>query len=462
MWQAFGMTAQPLAALPHAPGRVPILGDIGSVDRKRPTQREADLVPRVGPIYQRELLGERLVIVGGAAVANQCLDETSWARALVGPFAELRAVAHRGLFTARSSDPLWGQARRILGPGFHKEALSRYHASMAASVEQLVANWADEPVVEVESQMTALTLEVIGEAGFSESFGMLTTPKPEALATVSALKDVLGWASESTNDVPVIGHVRRALRGPSVRRSMATLRSHVDHLVQQRVSMPGDVNNDLLALMLNTADPETGEKLPLDNVADQVLTFLVAGHETTASLLASAVLELARSPEDQERIRASLPLHPTFNYDEVAGAGYVRQVLNETLRLHPPAPGFFRRARTDTVLDGYEIPSGRIVFVLSLAAQRDKDAWGEDAAVFRPERFARESLRRFPDRFFAPWGTGPRNCIGMPFALQEAALVLSMIVHAFDFELEYPDAAVQYVERAIMRPAPFRIKLRAR
>ncbi|MXP21359.1 cytochrome P450 [Gordonia sp. HNM0687] len=451
------MNALPLSALPHPPGRLPVLGDVRSVDRRRPTQHETELTRELGPIFQRELLGNRLVVVGGADLARQTLDEESWGRVLVGPLAQLRAVAGAGLFTARTRDPLWGQARRILTPGFAQAAMRVYHDAMASVADDLTQKWTESPVIDVHRDMTAATLEVIGRAGFSRRMGLLGSDDGAADGTgefLDALGRILLWAGESTNDVPMLGPIREVLGSRRRNADIATGRRFVSSIIETRVREGARGRNDLLGLMLETADPETGERLPLRNVTDQVLTFLAAGHETTAALMEVALYYLAAEPEVADRIATTELDGTALTYENVVRLRQIRAYLNECLRLWPPAPGFFRLARTDQVLDGYHVPAGRAVFVLALAAQRDPAVWGPDADLFRADRFLGERLTASSRKFFAPWGTGPRSCIGRQFAIHESSLLLASVLSRFDLRLEKPTDLVMR-ERATLRPEPF-------
>lgn len=459
------MIAHPLAELPHPAGRVPILGDIRSVDRHRPTQHEAKLVDELGPIYQRKLLGERLIVVGGGELGRQCLSEESWGRVLVGPVARLRAVGGSGLFTARTSDPLWGQARRILTPGFSAAAMRAYHLAMESVADDLADKWMHtQSAISVHDDMTAATLEVIGRAGFSEHMGLLGPKSAGGRDTarfLSALSRTLEWASTSTNDLPIIGSLREAMTSQQRRRDIDFARSYIDAIVEARASSNLERADDLLSLMLGTTDPQTGSQLPRDNIRDQVLTFLVAGHETTAALMEVALFYLATQPEVSELIARSIEGPMTF--DAISKNRTVRAFLNECLRLWPPVPGFFRISREDQTLGGYEMPAGRAVFVLALAAQRDRSDWGPTAHEFDPTRFLNTRITNSSGKFFAPWGTGPRSCIGRQFALHEAALLIASIASRFRISTSARSAEhIKMRERGTLRPEEFLIDVQKR
>lgn len=441
-----------------------MLGDIFGADRRRPTQHEMTLADRLGPIFERKLLNAHLVLVAGGELAHVCNDEDLWARALAGPTLKFRGIVGSGLFTAKTSDPLWGRARRILDPGFAQSALKTYHEAMQSVAEDLISSWQGQDVVDIHEAMTNATLEVIARAGFSRNLGLFTAAgaDDDARTLLTALDQVLSWASESSNDLPIIGQVRGLISEHRFQSNLQRTRDFIDQIVADRVSGAEPARDDLLGLMLDSVDPDTGEKLPHDNVRDQVLTFLVAGHETTAALLEVTLWYLARRPELATAVAGEADARG-FNYTGVAGMRETRNILNESLRLWPPVPGIFRVSRRDQQLGGYDIPAGHSVFILTLAAQRDPRVWGADAAQFEPGRWEPKRLRAHPDRYFVPFGTGPRSCIGRAFAMQESALLVSKICH--EFTLEHPgqvgdDPVVR--ERGTLRPEPFTVKITAR
>lgn len=416
---------------------------------------------RLGPIYERKLLNTRFPVVCGAVLCAECGDESRWRRGLAGPTLKLRSIARSGMFTARTSDPLWAAARKVLNPGFTQEALRRYHDAIGEVADELTQSWCDSGV-DVHDSMTKATLEVIARAGFSRSFNLFDGggDDPEIANMIDAVNTILSWASESSNDVPIIGEIRSHIQQRMFREKLENSRAFIDQIVLERTKSDG-AYNDLLDLMLSSHDVEGGEPaLPLDNVRDQVLTMLIAGHETTAALLETSLWYLARNPDWVKEIRDEVSRRG-LTYDGVAGMRATRSVLSEVLRLWPPVPAYFRVSVVDQTLGGFDIPAGQIVSVLSLAAQRDMAAWGDDADEFKPERWSAAELRKYPNRFFQPFGTGPRSCIGRAFALQEATLIIASIVSRFDIRLSADDSvdAPAMYERGTLRPVPFRLDL---
>ncbi|MGW4532635.1 cytochrome P450 [Nocardia sp. NPDC004340] len=447
--------------IPHVPGRVPLLGDIRKIDRRRPLHNEMALAESLGPIYERKVVGLHFIYVAGGRLAAQCSDEQHWERELYGPVTELRRFMPRSLFTADSSDPLWGQAHRIFTPAFTQTAMRRYHQAMQWIADDLVAEWSGSGgVVDAHSAMTRAAGEAIGRAGFGRNLGLFgdTTGGAASRAFFDSMAAMLRMTADVSSQLPGIGVLRRWQREPSARRHITTLNGFADDIIADRLHHPTD-DEDLLNLMLTASDPETGQRLPPENLRAQLLNFLVAGSETTAALLEVVLHCIAADRQLQEELRAEITARGGFDYQAVTGMRLVRHVLNECLRLWPPVPGYLRKARSDQNLGGYLIPAGQRVFVLALAAQRDRDVWGPDADTFDPYRFEADRLRANPERFFQPWGVGPRSCIGRQFALQQATLLIARILS--DFELATDGEPLVINEHGTFRPAPYRLKITA-
>jgi unspecific monooxygenase len=209
--------------------------------------------------------------------------------------------------------------------------------------------------------------------------------------------------------------------------------------------------------MLTTDDPETGERLDPVNVRNQILTFLVAGHETSASALSFALYFLATHPDEAAKARAEVDtMSPhgatTPRFEEIAKLRAIRHVLDESLRLWPTAPAYFREAKQDTVLGGrYPIKAGQWVIVVLQQVHRDPSVWGDDAAEFRPDRFHTR-----PGQGYKPFGTGIRACIGRQFAYHEMILALATILHRYDFEPD-PNYVLDVREQLTFKPMGFRL-----
>lgn len=442
-------TALPAKHMPHPPNRVPLLGDVLGMDSVRPNQRTLEQMGKLGPLYRRKFIGgAKLTFAGSAALMAETADETRWERFAGRPIERLKVLGGEGLFTTANESPEWAIGHETLMPGFTREAMVRYHAAMQTVADNASAALAERVEIEdVAAFMGNVALEVIGQCGFGYSFEPFnrTTRHPFA----EALTRTLAFTQQSA--IPVIGPLLGRRRAKQAAADRDYLRSTVRTVVDER-RRTGRRSPDLLDLMLHT------DAAPMDDalIADQVITFLVAGHETTGNVLAFAAHYIAQNPEVTERIREEIDAvcgEKPIAYEDVARLRYTRSVVSETLRLWPTAPGFFRAAREDTTLGGYQIKQGEWVFMLLLGVHRDRTVWGDTADEFDPQRF----LERTPSgNQYKPFGTGPRACIGRAFALHEAVLVLATLVRQLDFEAMSSDLEVE--ENLTLRPQGLRMR----
>ncbi len=296
-----------LHRIPHPPHRLPLLGDVLGVDRRRPLQDSLRIARELGPIFRRRAFGNEFVFLWGARLAADIADESRFAKHVGLGVANLRPVAGDGLFTAYNHEPNWQLAHDVLAPGFSREAMEGYHAMMLAVAGRLTGHWDREQAagraVDVPGDMTKLTLETIARTGFGHDFGSFERERPHPFVT--AMVGTLTHA-QRLNSVPV-PLAPLLLRGSARRNAadIAHLNRTVDDLVAAR-RRSGGGDGDLLDRMLETAHPETGERLSAENVRKQVITFLVAGHETTSGALSFALHYLARHPEVAARARAEV------------------------------------------------------------------------------------------------------------------------------------------------------------
>ncbi|MGW0021609.1 cytochrome P450 [Rhodococcus sp. NPDC003382] len=451
--------------IPRPRWRLPLLGDLLSIDVAKPVQHEMQMARELGGIFERKILQHRLVVVSGADLVREVNDEEKWAKFLGKPLRKLRVIAGDGLFTAFNSEPNWHKAHNILGPGFSQAAMRSYHDSMLTVIDQLLHSWdeaaSDGRYVDVPQGMTSLTFDVIGRCGFSYDFDSFNRAEPDPF--IEAMSRALEYINRSSNDIPIL----RALFGRSAReqhaRDIALMQDTVDRIVEERMRSD-DRHPDLLDLMMHTADPDTGEQLDREAIRNQVLTFLVAGNETTAATLGFAIHFLSRNPEVVAKARAEIAevvgVEGQIGYEQVAKLRYVRRVVDETLRLWPAAPGYFRKVRGETSLGGRTLPPGSWVFVLLPQLHRDP-LWGEDPERFDPDRFEPEAVRKRPAHIFKPWGTGIRACIGRQFALHEAVLTLASLIRRYDFAPE-PGYELDVHEAITLKPRGLQVMLSLR
>jgi cytochrome P450 len=453
------------AAVPHPRHRLPLVGDVLGVSAGTPVQDSMRLARELGPIFVRRFFGREVVFVSGAELVAELADETRFAKHVGLGIQALRGIAGDGLFTAYNHEPNWRKAHDILRPAFTQSAMRGYHPVMLDVAGQLLARWdrlVDGPPVDVAADMTKLTLESIARTGFGYGFDSFARDRPHPF--VAAMVGTLRHAQRRSFRFPVVGALldRAADRRNTI--DEAYLAEVVDEVIRARVASGDRGSGDLLGLMLHAGHPESGEPLDPANIRNQVITFLVAGHETTSGALSFALYYLSRHPDVLARARAEVDevwQGATPAFEQVARLRYVRRVLDEALRLWPTAPGFAREARVDTILAGrYPMSAGQWAIVLLPMLHRDP-VWGPNPDRFDPDRFSPERVRARPAHAYKPFGTGERACIGRQFALHEATLVLGLLLGRYDLRGE-PGYRLRVQELLTMKPAGFRLALRQR
>jgi cytochrome P450 len=346
-----------------------------------------------------------------------------------------REILGQGLLTSEGA--LHRQQRRLVQPAFHGDRIAAYAEVMREEAERTSAGWADGRRVRMAEEMGALTLRIVGRSLFGSELAEADIRRVgDAVTTLfgSFARLMMPWTAV-LNRLPT----RRNLRLLGARNDLDALvyRLIADHRV-------GGDSGDLLSMLLLARD-EAGEPMSDTQIRDEVLTILLAGHETTAMAMTWTFLHLARQPAVAERLRARLD------------GEYPRAVVAESMRLHPPAWIIGRRAAQDVTLDGWTIPRGTLITTSPWVLHRD-DRWWGDAAVFRPERWLRPDGRfdscapGQPRGAYFPFGAGRRVCIGESFAWTEAALVLAVL--ARDWAPEALPETSDAVHPAItLRPA---------
>ena len=422
------------------PRGVPVLGNLLDLDQHNPIPSVIKMAQEYGPIFKLSTPTGTRVIVSGRELVDEVCEDARFDKFLAGGLIEMsKGVGGHGLFTTRTDDPRWQRAHSILMAPFSMQAMEHYVPKMQEIADQLLAKWDrlnPDDTVDVPADMTNLTLDTIALCGFGYRFNSFYRETPHPF--VAAMMRSLAEAQARARQLPIKTRLRvRARRQfDDDQTYMAGL---VDSLIHER-RQQGDAadNTDLLGRMLHGRDPRTGEGLDDENIRNQCVTFLLAGHETTSGLLSFAIYFLLKNPDVVRRARAEVDevlggdLAPTF--EQIRGLTYVAQILNEALRLWPTASGFNRYAREDTMIGGrYRLPAGTSVMVMSAALHRDTSIWGLDAEEFNPDHVAPDKVSALPPNAFKPFGTGQRACIGRQFAMQEAILVLALVLRRFDF-----------------------------
>lgn len=359
----------------------------------------------------------------------------------------------------------WQTQRRMLAPLFAKRTVNSFAAAMLNAAEQLADEWTrlgNGAVLDIAAETTLITLNVLAATIFSDGIG---GDLNEFRSAMNAYFGVIGriGALDLLGLPPAIPRPGRA----RLRRTMGYFESIIDEIIEKRrrrmPAVGSEQPSDLLSLLLRALDPSTGELMSLDEVRSNILTFLSAGHETTANTLTWSIFLLSQSPEWSAHVQEEAEREldgPVNGLAERLIA--TRAVVEEALRLYPPIAAISRTAhRADTLGDLY-VKSGSLVVIAPYVLHRHWRLW-ERPDVFDPARFLPEARSAIPRFAYLPFGVGPRTCIGASFALQEATIVLAVLIRRFDLKL-MPNARVWPVQKITLRPAtglPMRVASRA-
>lgn len=327
----------------------------------------------------------------------------------------------------------WLHQRRLMQPAFHLKHLTTYASQMTAAAEVLLARWdargeGDAPL-NIAEEMMRLTLHILGQTMFSLDVSRQTDVIGPAITTLLALMGRYLYAPFPPLSVPTP-------RNRQVQQAIRTLNRVVYAMIDERRQQPTD-RGDLLSMLLLARDADSGQGMTDQQVRDEVMTMLVAGHETTANTLAWAWYLLSQHPQVERRLhdelRAALGGRmPTL--EDLPSLPYTRMVLEETLRLYPPGTIFSRKAIAADEVCGYLIPANSMLIISPYATQHHPGVW-DQPETFDPERFTPERSATRPHYAYFPFGGGPHLCIGREFALLEAQLVLATIAQRYRLRL---------------------------
>ena len=368
-------------------------------------------------------------------------DDADYRRASIIRNA-LGEIADGGLFLMEGE--AWQAHRTALQPSFYRDRIETYAEMMARFADERATEWADRDPnagpLAVSEEMRTLTLEILAKTLLDVDIRRRESAIRDAAGAISDRFDAGSLSALLPLWVPTPANRR-------CRRAVSQFDDAIADIVADRRASDEEFD-DLLSILL-AIDPDDGTDEPGGlterQIRDHLFTFLFAGHETTALTLSYAVMLLANDPERQARLHEEL--------DEVLGDGsegsaadaerpgasdlfaldYLDSVVDEALRLYPPAYTVFREPTRDVEFGGYAIPAGSTVSMPQWVVHRD-DRWYDDPDAFRPERWTDTFRAELPDYAYFPFGGGPRHCIGMRFALMEAKLVLATLAGRFAFD----------------------------
>ena len=345
----------------------------------------------------------------------------------------------------------WLQQRRLMQPIFHQRRLEGFAVTIVDETQKMLERWealANEGrTVNAAKEMKLLTQRIVVKTMFGAEVGAkeekIARAFDTALLGINARSLMPRWFGR----LPISFNRR-------FKRALATLDEEVYRIIRQRRGGRGK-GDDLLAMLMETRDEETGESMSDRQLRDEVMTIYLAGHETTANALSWVWYLLSKNPETARKVReeVSYVLKGRLpGFEDLPTLVYTRMVIDETLRLYPPAWIVTRRAIKDDEIGGYRIPAGSRLMLSPYLTHRRPELW-ENPEEFEPERFASESTNGSQRYVYYPFGGGPRQCIGNNFALMEATLIVSTVMQRYRLDL-IPGQEIKTQPRSTLGPRP--------
>jgi cytochrome P450 len=363
----------------------------------------------------------------------------------------------QGLFTNEGDS--WKRQRKLAQPAFHTRRIANYAGVMVEFAQQAMQQWRDGQVINVEHEMSALTMKIISKTMFDS---YLTGDDAQI---EQAVKVVLGTVDKRLNRLLPYPEWLPTRSNREFKQAIRELDSIIHGFIDQRRQFVDlQDRGDLLSMLMAAQDEETGIGMTDKQLRDESVTVFGAGHETTSAALTWTWYLLSQHPEVEQKLHAELDAvlggrAPTFA--DLPNLPYTEMVLKESMRLYPPAWTTTREVALNTTLGGFPMAKGRIILVNIYGIHHDARFF-EDPWAFLPERFSAENEKSIPKYAYFPFGGGPRVCIGNSFAMMEGRLILASMAQRFEFDLP-TDQPVEPMRMFTLRPKyGMRMALRAR
>ncbi len=371
-------------------------------------------------------------------------------------YDRIKPVVGEGLLT--SNGDFWRRQRRLAQPAFHKQRLAGFADTMSRTTADLLDGWAARGPgpMDVSVEMMKVALQIVGRTLFGAELG----------GEADVVGDALGTALEITKErfqSLFMGAGLPTARNRRFNRAMKVLDDVVYGVIEQRRASGKD-EGDLLSMLMSARDEDTGEGMSDRQLRDELMTMLLAGHETSANALTWAWFLLSKNPAVERRLHEEVGAVlgdrvPTF--EDLPRLKYTRMVIDEVLRLYPPAWLYTRGTIQADEIGGYHVPAKSVVMISPYVLHRNPAIW-ENPEGFDPERFTEERVAARPKHAYVPFAGGPRQCIGNNFALMELTIIIAMVVQRYRLDL-LPGQKIEPDPTVTLRPsAPVMVTVRPR
>ncbi|KAJ8069548.1 hypothetical protein OCU04_003198 [Sclerotinia nivalis] len=454
-----------MAALEEIPGPpgLPFLGNVHDLDPVNPFASIERLAGIYGPIFKLNIAGDEKLWISSQALLNEVCDEKRFTKIVSGSLEQVRHGVGDGLFTAKYGEENWELAHRVLMPAFGPLSIRSMFGEMHDIASQLVMKWArfgSKEKIDVTDDFTRLALDSIALCAMGTRFNSFY--REEMHPFVGAMSGFLLESGARALRPTIANYFMRSAQA-KFDSDIALLQSVAKELLAERRANPND-KKDLLNAMINGRDPKTGKGLSDSTILNNMITFLIAGHETTSGMFSFLFYNLLKNPSAYQAAQREV--------DEVVGKGpitidhmsklpYIEACLRETLRLTPTAPviSFYplpNSTESPIIVGGkYEVKPGQSILAFIPGIHRDPTIYGDDADSFKPERMLDEPFGKLPPNAWKPFGNGMRGCIGRPFAWQEALLAVAMLLQNLNFRMDDPSYNLLIKQTLSIKPNGF-------
>ncbi len=435
---------------PVGPKGYPFIGSLLDLASEKRLDWFQSLTQKYGDVSKFSLMKSDVYLVNHPDLVKQILTKKSsnYTKKSIA-FKMVKVVLGESTFT--SMGDTWKRKRRLVQPSFHKERIAALSTAITDTIEDMLAEWevacAKKQTLNAAHEMMQLTLKVVVKSLFSTALSK---------AEVQTVANVFTPLLEATNK-RVVFPFQWIYRLPLARNT--TYQKYIDELdaiifriIKDRRAT-AQPPNDLLQMLMDAQDEETGQPLSDEELRDEVMTVFIAGHETTANAMAWLWAMLSQHPEIREKVElevAEVLGKRTPTPADFPKLEYTLKVFKETMRLYPPVPVLPRKVEADDILGHYKIKGGNSIFFSPYLLHRHPDFW-ENPDVFDPHRFDKEAQRKRHTFAYLPFGGGPRICLGNNFALMEAVFITAMVTQRFKLDLP-PNTTVEPLVSLTTRP----------
>lgn len=416
--------------------------------RRNPLDAIAREINEHGDIVRFEIGPINVYFVAHPDHINHILVKNSqnYSRLTVDYLA-MRPVLGQGLVT--TDGPVWQKQRQALQPEFHKQKINALVQKISATTETVLSSWnkrlAKNKTMDMATEMADLALRIAANALFGVDSSVFPTAFSEAAVFVNR------YADQNATQLFKIPSQFPTSRNLRFRKALKVLDSVVYKIIHDH-RHNGDYD-DLVSMMINTADPGSGKYLNDREIRDQALTILITGHETSANALAWTLFLLSKHPDIAKRVQAEVDTLRGSELpvlEQIKKLDYLKRVLQESMRLYPPVWSISRQALANDVLGDYSLPKNAYLYISFYAIHHHPKYW-QDAERFNPDRFLPEQIEKQHRYAYLPFGAGPHLCIGRDFAMLEMQIILSMVLQRYQLEL-VPGSRIEAEPLITLRP----------